>query len=392
MRHLNFFTRCMFVFVLCTAGTAALYAQEEPEHTVTVHPVEANEFPLSSDGLVLFQHKLEHQFTLLGNFQIDPPGNTSSDTSSDIMLFTEIKEYAIESDGDVGFIVRLEILHSLKHRGERTGQKDEWIEVKTLGTGESSFAALLSAVEHGVEEFRRKLLQSALLAPGMRVLDSFAGRVIINQGEGSGVKRGYEYKTDSGDAALLKVAAVYPELAEAHVLYGRDILVEGALLEKTGKIGMRWALEGSYHQQLNDEEGANTHRGGITSRVYFDRGFFSLSPMIKTDILFRGSNKNSDIHAGNEGKEAAFFQLGSAVNWHAGRFMVCPAVLAGVGVLIENSDEIYWGGSIELGLTWRINRRFFLVGDIGGSGWYYTGADFQNARFLSMGVGFMLKY
>ncbi len=468
MRYMKQLFKLTLISMLCTLGMNILYAQTSPEYTIAVRPVEATEgnkatetieesnffwgpqaqssgaqssgaqFESGPDALVLLRAKLADQLEKLGEFKVI---SESADAAAHpaLLLSTEIKDYSCEYDPDIGFIVKLELLHTVlkgeggeaeiyfkddnsngANRTDDNGKKSTEfaarlterfqdlpfrIEVNVVGTGDNSSAALFDAVEADIDEFRHKLLESTLLSPAARVLDTLAGRIIINRGRESGVRRGAEYmltvnsrssrkidhkndqkndqktvqsrkENQKNSKALIQVAEVYPGFSEAHVIYGKDVLVEGARLERVRQLGMRWAVQGSYHARLNDGSQIEDPVGGITSRLYFDRGFFSLTPALKADYLF---------------DETVFTQVGAAVNWHAGSLTVYPGIFVGFGFPAEGADSYYWGGSIEIGLNWRINENFYLISDIGGSGWYYTAEESQNERFISTGIGFMLK-
>ncbi|MFO8124861.1 MAG: hypothetical protein R6T97_00075, partial [Yoonia sp.] len=78
-------------------------------------------------------------------------------------------------------------------------------------------------------------IQTAQQASALRISDTLAGRVVLNQGEKSGIRRGAEYGPANGDRGLVKLAAVYPEFAEGHIVFGREVLTVGTLMERRGK-------------------------------------------------------------------------------------------------------------------------------------------------------------
>ncbi|MFO7729934.1 MAG: hypothetical protein R6V86_04120 [Spirochaetia bacterium] len=453
------------VCALCMLGGGVLAGQEyggtSGQYTLAVRPLSAQEFELAPESKTLLLERIAAQFSHVGGFQLvsvqgssrepdlnrgpdlnpdaDPEAESSAlssaEANTDIILDTEIKNYAIETDSKIGYIVKLELLLTLESGKDRLTGLPHRIEVSAIGNGSTSFAAESRAIGDISNEFRRALLaspvvtrpavresarqpgqpgeqtgqtgqpaapqkgtQTAQQAPGLRISDTLAGRVVLNQGEKAGIRRGGEYGPANGDKGLVKVAAVYPEFAEGHVVYGRDVLLIGTLMEQRGKGRLRTALEGTYFYRSDNTESPAEHLGGLSARIYYDRDLFSISPLMKADLL---SN------------QLGFLQTGVALNWHAGRCTIEPALLGGFGFTTppifalfgtdtadtsgtndstDESGSLYWGGSIELGWTVRINQAWLFLLDFGMSGWYYTGDAVKEVRFMYVGSGFMLKY
>lgn len=402
------------------------YGVEPGQYTLAVRPISTQEFRLSPELKTLLQERIAAQFSPVGggkvvsvrssrDFESGTGPSSLSETENeteaeaDIILSTEIRNYVIEADQKLGYIVTLELLLTLQSGRVRLNGLPHRIEVKAIGNGSSSFAAASRAIGDISNEFRRALLKSPAMsrpaaqqtvhassqAPALRISDTLAGRVVLNQGRKANIRRGAEYGPANGDKGLVKVAAVYPEFAEAHIVFGNEAMPIGTLMEQRGEGRMRTALEGTYFYRTGSSEIPAEHAGGLSARIYYDRDLFSISPLMKADLL---SNR------------LGFLQTGLALNWYAGRFTIEPALLGGVGFsglpvpalfgigtagtseAAEETGSLYWGGSIELGWTVRINRTWLFLLDIGMSGWYYTGDATKEVSFVYAGSGFMLKY
>ena len=265
---------------LCLLGGGLLagqedYGRESVQYTLAVRPISMQEFRLPPEAKTLLQEQIAAQFSPVGGFKIvsvqgsrrefDPgteasPGSsaeaktkTETETEADIMLSTEIKNYTIEADSKIGFIVKLKLLLTLESGRVRLNGLPHRIEVSAIGNGSTSFAAESRAIGDISNEFRRALLKSPVVsrpaaqAPALRISDTLAGRVVLNQGGKAGIRRGAEYSPANSDNGLIKVAAVYPEFAEGHIVFGRDALTIGTLMERRGKGRLRTALEGTYY-------------------------------------------------------------------------------------------------------------------------------------------------
>ena len=479
MRYYKQILLYAWLCALCLLGGGLLAGQDygmgSGQYTLAVCPISTQEFRLSSESKTLLQERIAAQFSPVGGFKIvsvqdssrdyDPGTGPSSSTSSvssseteaeteaetevDIILSTEIKNYTIEVDPKIGYVVKLKLLLTLESGRVRMNGLPYRIEVSAIGNGSTSFAAESRAIGDISNEFRRALLKSPVVIrpaaqpggqqahqaqpatqqatqsatrqgdqqtdrqdaqqtgevkvhdPALRISDALAGRVVLNQGGKVGIRRGAEYGPANGDRGLVKVAAVYPEFAEGHIVYGRDAMPIGTLMERRGKASLRTALEGTYFYRSGNAESPTEHLGGLSARIYYDRDLFSISPLMKADLLSNG---------------LGFLQTGVALNWHAGRCTIEPALLGGVGFsapsisalfgsdtadTADTSDtsdspaepgSLYWGGSIELGWTVRISRAWLFLLDIGMSGWYYTGDVTKEVSFMYAGSGIMLKY
>ncbi|MCF7949618.1 MAG: hypothetical protein K9M94_13600 [Spirochaetia bacterium] len=411
----------VWLCALCLLGGGLLAGQDSGRQsglfTLAVRPISTQEFSLSPESKTLLQERVAAQFSHVGGFKrVSVQGSSREfDSGTDIILSTEIQNYRIEADQNLGYIVRLKILLTLESGRGRLNGLPYRIEVAAIGHGSSSFAAESRAIGDISNDFRRALLKSPVVgrpaaqqasphtdqqktsqaarqAAALRISDTLAGRVVLNQGGKAGILRGAEYGPAHSDGGLIKVAAVYPEFAEGHIVFGRDALAIGTLMEQRGQGRLRTALEGTYFYRSGTTDSPAEHLGGLSARLYYDRDLFSVSPLIKADLL---SNR------------VGFLQAGVALNWYAGRFTVEPALLGGVGFSglplfalfsadtsdsTDESGSLYWGGSVELGWTMRLNRTWLFLLDIGMSGWYYTADATKEVSFMYVGSGFILKY
>lgn len=376
---------------------SALQARETVDplmvHPVACAPTLASQSDQPPEELLTLLHaRLSALFPAVGEFK-----TVEAENEAGVLLTPTITKYAPASDEELGLIIELRLMLELQEGEKAKGMQASRrslpyrTEIKAIGTGETHSAAMLRAVDEAVLEYRYRLLESPVLGTeeeqqALRVNDTLAGRVILDRGARNGLRTGDEYRTDTQAPALLKIAAVYPEFAEGHVLYGREQLPVGTRLQPVRQFGLRTALEGNYVYRMSTRQTAAEHLGGVSLRLYYDRGLFSLSPLFKIDYLT---------------DKVAFLHTGTALNWHAGRFTLSPTLLGGVGFSAAGdtgaytsaeSQALYWGASIEMVLSWRINRNWLIALDTGASGWYCTGEEFQEARFIYAGAGFMLKY
>ena len=341
----------------------------------------------------LLHARLSAIFPALGEFEI-----VESESESGVLLAPTLKGYAPAHDESLGVTIELLLILELQEGPLGSPRTLPYrTEIKAIGSGETQYAAMLRAVDGAALEYRRRILESPVLGTAkdqqaLRVKDTLAGRVILNGGARSGLVVGSEYQPpvkaeDRAHAgALLKIAAVYPEFAEAHVVYGRQQLVLGTRLEPVQQFGLRTAIEGNYVYRMDTQQMAAEHLGNVSLRFYYDRGLFSISPLLKIDYMT---------------DNLAFIHSGAALNWHAGRLTIAPTLLGGIGFSAADTiaadasaggQVLYWGASVEMVCAWRINRRWLFSLDAGVSGWYCTGEEFQEARFIYAGSGFMLKY
>lgn len=426
MRNNKSFFRYAIIVLLITGAAGAVYcqgsnapdsgqlsgtAESRGPRAIAVRPVQlAGEAETSGAELPtemgrLLQSRLLELFPSLGDFVPVEDERTAA-----ILLTPEITEYRIRSDQHLGIIVEMELMCALEEKlleegllepGPRGGGRNIPYRtvVRAVGSGATYYAAGLRAVDNALKEYRHRLLASPLLAAGddtaeLRVKDTLAGRLILNQGVQAGLQPGDEYrlgqKPPAGSAqgpgqspAMVKIAEVYPDFAEAHVLYGREQLQIGTRLVPQQQIGLRVAVEGNYVYRMSTWQTAAEHLGGVSTRLYYDRGLFSISPLLKVDYF---TNK------------LAFVHTGTALNWYVGRMKIAPALLGGLGFSAVGGEpadayrSLYWGASLELVLSWRINRKLLFALSAGGSGWYHTGDAFEEVRFIYAGSGFMLKY
>ncbi len=343
--------------------------------------------------LELLRQRLIELFISLGGFEA-----VEAENAAQILLEPAVTDYRLTQDDEFGLIVEMGLMMELREGALGSERMLPYrSEVRAIGTGASHVAATLQAVGELVKQYRQTLIASPVLGNGderqaLRVKDNLAGRVVLNRGARDGLKAGTEYRTaipepsraknPADRQALLKIAEVYPEFAEAHVLYGRALLAPGTRVEPVQQLGLRTAVEVNYVHKMSSWQTAAEHLGGVSLRLYYDRELFSVSPLFKIDYL---SN------------QVAFLHTGTALNWYAGRLKIAPALMAGLGFSAAGSSadaspSLYWGGSVEVVLSWRINRSLLFSLDAGASGWYHTGDSFQDARFLYAGSGFMLKY
>ncbi len=402
MRNKNYFLSCALISTLLFSAVPGLEAQDAVD-ALMVQPVNLSTAVEDSGAqsgaqppreiLELLRGRLIDLFISLGGFEA-----VEAENDAQILLEPAVTEYRLMQDDEFGLIVEMELMMELREGAlgsERTLPYRR--AVRAIGTGASHIAAALQAVDELVKQYRHDLIASPVLSNGndrqvLRVKDSLAGRVILSRGARDGLRAGTEYRTaipqpsgaknQAERPAILKIAEVYPEFAEAHVLYGRDLLAPGTPVEPVQQLGLRTAVEVNYVHKMSSWQSAAEHLGGMSLRLYYDRGLFSISPLFKLDYL---SN------------HAAFLHTGTALNWYAGRLKIAPALMAGLGFSAagssaEASSSLYWGGSVEVVLSWRINRSLLFSVDAGASGWYHTGNEFQEARFLYAGSGFMLKY
>lgn len=427
MRNNKSFFSYAFIVLLFTSAAGAVYCQDSnaPDSgqlsgtagyrgsgTIAVRPVrlageaEASGAELPGELGELLQYRLLELFPSLGDFE-----PVEDESAAAILLTPAITEYRISSDQDLGIIVEMELRCALEDGSFEPGPLEEGTfepgphgggrnipyrtVVRAVGSGATHYAAGLRAVDNALKEYRRRLLASPLLADeddtaALRVKDTLAGRLILNQGAQAGLQPGDEYrlgqKPTAGSAqnpGMVKIAEVYPDFAEAHVLYGREQLQIGTRLEPEQQLGLRVAVEGNYVYRMSTWQTAAEQLGGVSARLYYDRGLFSISPLLKVDYITNG---------------LAFVHTGTALNWYVGRMKIAPSLLGGVGFSAGGGDpagasqSLYWGASLELVLSWRINRRLLFSVSAGVSGWYHTGDAFEEARFIYTGSGFMLKY
>ena len=398
MRNKNFFLSCALISILFFSAVPGLRAQNAVD-ALMVQPVNVSTAVQESGAqppgeiLDLLRERLIELFISLGGFEA-----VEAESDAQILLEPAVTEYRLMQDDEFGLIVEMELMMELREGAlgsERTLPYRS--EVRAIGTGASHVAATLQAVGELVKQYRQSLIASPVLSSGderqaLRVKDSLSGRVILNRGARDGLTVGTEYRmaitapsradNEADRQALLKIAEVYPEFAEAHVLYGRDHVAPGTRVEPVQQLGLRTAVEVNYVHKMSSWQTPAENLGGVSLRLYYDRGLFSISPLFKVDYL---SNR------------VAFLHTGTALNWYTGRLKIAPALMAGLGFSAAGSSadappSLYWGGTVEVVLSWRINRSLLFSLDAGASGWYHTGDEFQEARFLYAGSGFMLKY
>ncbi len=373
-----------FISLLSFAALPALQAEEAVE-TLMVQPIlldPAADQPPEELQTLLYA-RLSGIFPALGGFE-----TVASESESGVLLTPTIQGYVPAHDETLGVTIELRLMLELQE-GPRSSDRNlpYRTEIKAIGNGETHSAAMLRAVDGVVREYRRRLLDSPVFGRAedqavVRVKDTLAGRVILNRGARNGLEVGSEYQlsfsaqSTTHHGALLKLAAVYPEFAEAHVVYGRQQLGLGTRLDPVPQLGLRTAIEGNYVYRMGTRQTVAEHLGGVSVRLYYDRELFSISPLLKVDYLTN---------------QVTFLHTGTALNWHVGRLTIAPTLLGGVG-FSAGDPELYWGASVEMVLAWRINRRWLFSLDAGASGWYCTGEEFQEARFIYAGSGFMLKY
>ena len=394
-------------------------AESGDYRTIAVRPVqrtaetETSEAELAGEIVELLQSRLLELFPTLGSFV-----PVAQESAAAILLTPTITEYGIKRDKDLGLVVEMELMCALEQgpfeqepldHGPFAGSKNisHRTVIRAVGRGATHNAAGLRAVDNALKEYRHRLLSSSVLSSGddagdtaaLRVTDTLSGRLILNRGLQDGLQLGDECRLQTQrpaqsptfssaqnpglGPALVKIAEVYPDFSEAHVLYGREQLQIGVLLEPEQQLGLRIAVEGNYVYRMGTWQTAPENLGGVSARLYYDHGLFSISPLLKVDYV---TNK------------LAFVHTGTALNWYVGRMRIAPTLLGGLGFAAAGegtssaSQSMYWGASLELVLSWRINRRLLFSLDVGGSGWYHTGEAFAEARFLYAGSGFMLKY
>src|SRR6056297_3365684 len=127
---------CMF----CLLGGGLLvgpdYGKQAALYTLAVRPISTQEFSLSPESKTLLQERIAAQFSPVGGFKIvsvqgssrdldsgtESSSSSLSETEADIILSTEIKNYVVEADQKIDYIVRLKILLTLESgRGQLNG-------------------------------------------------------------------------------------------------------------------------------------------------------------------------------------------------------------------------------------------------------------------------------
>ncbi|MGC9313978.1 MAG: hypothetical protein ACP5IA_14925 [Sediminispirochaetaceae bacterium] len=340
--------------------------------TVWVADVKTGDFVLPDGAEEFLKYSLEMVLESVGDVEI-----LEKAAEADTVLSPVVTAYSVREDPGLGFIA--DISADLELKGRQQGR----VAIGVLGQGDTVYAAVQSAVNEIRRQSAYNLQDTAFWTPAVRIIDTAAGRAVLDAGGEKGVRAGQEFyympEGSSGGrkTVLLKVSAVFDDFSEAHFFHRPADIIYGQRLHPVDRTGLKTSLAGRLLVILPDEEEGSQAGWSLISRTYFERGLFALNPLLGLEYVY--------------GKYTAV-QLGTGLNWYFGPFICVPALGCQVGVPEGGAESVYWGGFSEIGLQWLLGRRFVLHGEIGVSSFYYAGSDAKDFQFLYSGLGFMLKY
>jgi ribosome-associated translation inhibitor RaiA len=346
-------------------------ADSAPE-TVWVAQVRTGDFVLPDGAEEFLKYSLEMVLEAVGGAEI-----LAKADEADTVLSPVVTAYSVREDPGLGFIADIRV--DLELNGRQQGR----VAIGALGQGNTVYAAVQSAVNEIRRQSAYKLQDTAFWTPAVRIIDTAAGRAILDAGGKKGVRAGQEFfyypegRSVGGNTVLLKVSTVFDDFSEAHFFRRPDDIPYGQRLYPAERAGLKTNLSGRFLVIFSDEQENSQARWSVISRTYFDRGLFTLNPLLGLEYVY--------------GRYAAV-QLGTGLNWYFGPLICTPALGCQVGVPEGGGESVYWGGFSEIGLQWVLGRRFVLHGEIGVSSLYYAGSDAKDFQFLYSGLGIMLKY
>ncbi len=343
----------------------------EPE-TVWVADVRTGEFVLPDGADVFLKYSLEMVLESVGDVRI-----LEKAADANTLLTPMITAYSVREEPGLGFVADIRI--ELELEGRQRGR----VIIESLGQGETAYAAVQSAVNEIRRQSAHNMRNTVFWTPAIRIIDTAAGRAILDAGEKQGVKTGQEFfyssggKSGGGKTVLVKVAAVYDDFSVAHFFYRPADMSFGQRMYPADRTGLKTNLVGRLLVLLPDDQESWQTGWSFLTRTYFERGLFALNPLLGLEYVY--------------GKSIVA-QIGAGLNWYFGPFVCVPALGVQVGVPESGAESVYWGGFSEIGVQWVLGRRFVLHGEIGVSSLYYAGSDAKDFQFIYSGLGLMLKY
>lgn len=339
--------------------------------TVWVAEVRTGDFVLPDGAEEFLKYSLEMVLESVGDVEI-----LEKVAEADTVLSPVVTAYSVREDPGLGFLADIRV--DLELKGRQQGR----VAIGALGQGDTVYAAVQSAVNEIRRQSAYNLQDTAFWTPAVRIIDTAAGRAVLDAGNKEGVRAGQEFfymsEVSSGrKTVLLKVSAVFDDFSEAHFFHRPADIIYGQRLHPVDRTGLKTSLSGRFLVILPDDQEGSQAGWSVISRTYFERGMFALNPLLGLEYVY--------------GRCAAV-QLGTGLNWYFGPFICVPALGCQVGVPEGGADSVYWGGFSEIGLQWLLGRRFVFHGEIGVSSLYYAGSDAKDFQFLYSGLGFMLKY
>ncbi len=344
-----------------------------PGRTFSVDEVDLSGFLPPEGSFDLLREKLVLVILKAGGYR-----RVEGGAEADISLQAVVVSYSLDEEPDLGYVVNLEM------RLEIEGAYRDLAVLRTIGTGESPYAAAVRAVDEMAVRYLFHLGETDIWESAARLVDMVAGRAIVNRGAKAGVRRGTEFESaeGSGEPFLLRIAEVYADYSEGHVLRGDERILSGSPVRKVKRLGLKSSLS-VYHVRILPDENAIVDPDALTrtwavgTRTWFEAGLFSLSPFVAVDYI---------------GQKASFLSLGMGLNWYFGRFTCVPAAGGRVGLSGSSEDGLFWGGFAEMGFQWLVRKNVLVTADIGLSSLFYAGTGDEDLEFLYSGVGLILKY
>ena len=345
-------------------------AFSEPE-SVWVAEVRTGDFVLPDGTEELLKYSLELVLESVGDVKI-----METAAEADTVLSPMLTAYTVREDPGLGYVADIRVVLELK------GRQQGRVAIGVLGQGDTVYAA----VQRAMYELRRQsaytLRNTAFWTPAVRIIDTAAGRAVLDAGRREGIRTGQEFFYSSEGnggrkTVLLKVSAVFDDFSEAHFFRRPNDISYGQRLYPADRAGLKSNLVGRFLVIFPDDQEDLRAGWSLVSRTYFERGLFALNPLLGLEYVY--------------GKCTAV-QIGAGLNWYFGPFLCVPALGCQISVPEAGADSVYWGGFSEIGLQWVLGRRFVLNGEIGVSSHYYAGSDAKDFQFLYSGLGFMLKY
>lgn len=335
----------------------------------------------------LLEAKLRHVLGIAGNY-----GIAVDEKTADMVLHSSLVSWELRTDPDLLYVAEMGLRLALE------GKIEDRIVIPSIGIGDTAYSAAAGAVEDATVQYLYHLKNTELWKPDLRIIDMLAGKAVLNMGRDHGARRGMEFvnaraldqefglkaglEAGGGDLVLLRIQEVYETYSEAYVLSGPEAALIGTPLEEMSRLGLMSSFSVRYIRYFDGTEAESSPDGASRAwaagtRVFFDRGLFSLNPLIGIDFL---SEKTSLASAG------------MALNWHVRRMTYVPAAGVQIGFPGLASPDLLWGGFIEFGIRRLLGRKLLLKVDAGASSLYFTGGEEGDTQFLYAGAGLILKY